>query len=82
MEGALGFSLGWGLTPGGSSRESTPGGSGRESTLGGSGRVVCVSLTAAVVGRPFLCQVGRRVAESTIPVSGRLHYVGSATLET
>ncbi|RWW56594.1 hypothetical protein BHE74_00036672 [Ensete ventricosum] len=33
--------------------------------------MVCVSLIAAVMGRPFLCQVRRIVAESTMPVSGQ-----------
>ncbi|RRT65680.1 hypothetical protein B296_00010775 [Ensete ventricosum] len=37
--------------------------------------------TAAVVCRPYSCQVGRKIADSSMPMSGRLRYVESTTLE-
>ncbi|RRT46493.1 hypothetical protein B296_00031384 [Ensete ventricosum] len=48
----------------------------------GPNSVVYVLLTATVASRPYLCQVDRTIVDSTMSVSGRLHCVGSATLET
>ncbi|RRT65376.1 hypothetical protein B296_00023268 [Ensete ventricosum] len=45
-------------------------------------RVVCALLTAVVAGRPYLCQVSRTIADSTMSASGWLHCVGSIALET
>ncbi|RRT77706.1 hypothetical protein B296_00003170 [Ensete ventricosum] len=36
---------------------------------------------AVVVCRPYLCQVGRTIRDSSMPVSGQLRCVGSVTLE-
>ncbi|RWW41564.1 hypothetical protein BHE74_00052947 [Ensete ventricosum] len=36
--------------------------------------------TAAVACRPYPCQASRTIADSSMPVLGRLHCVGSATL--
>ncbi|RRT49609.1 hypothetical protein B296_00052287 [Ensete ventricosum] len=35
----------------------------------------------AMACRPYLCQVGRTIADSSIPMVGRLRCVGSTTLE-
>ncbi|RZR96672.1 hypothetical protein BHM03_00025748, partial [Ensete ventricosum] len=41
----------------------------------------CALPAAVVMRRPYLCQVGRTAADSSMLVSGRLRCVGSATLE-
>ncbi|RZS22985.1 hypothetical protein BHM03_00055826 [Ensete ventricosum] len=41
-------------------------------------RVLPVTVVAC---RPYLCQVGRTIVDSSMPMSGRLRCVGSATLE-
>ncbi|RWW52164.1 hypothetical protein BHE74_00041442 [Ensete ventricosum] len=41
----------------------------------------CVLPTAAVACRPYPCQVGHTIVGSSMPVSSRLHCVGSTTLE-
>ncbi|RRT70654.1 hypothetical protein B296_00014634 [Ensete ventricosum] len=54
-----------------------------EGALGSSsvGREARVLLVATVACRPYPCQVGRIIVDSSMPVSGRLRCVGSITLE-
>ncbi|RZR95761.1 hypothetical protein BHM03_00024637 [Ensete ventricosum] len=44
--------------------------------------VVRILHAAAVAGRPYLCQVSRTIANSSMLASSRLRCVGSAMLET